>query len=353
MGWVATLLDRVGWRPRSVDRAVMHRPALRVPIVEPVVAPADAGADAAKRQQERERADLEKSFRAAVVDRMFQRDDLDLRFVEELGSYLGKSQNEFALPPAAAFDVVRMIGDSGYLVRKVAAAISCDPTLAGAVLSLANSPLHKGEIGVDSVNGAVVRLGQRHLRMLLLDIALHSAKVRGRPFEAFSAALWKHSLLTANLSHQVAQLARMDPDQAYMAGLFHDIGSFAVIAAARRLAQRQERKLSPQTLLQCVRSFGYEKNGAIVARWRLPDAVTRAVTHRRDRAGAGTAAGLAAVIQLANDLSRPLGAWVEPRAVDLTRHPAVELLRIDVARLPDTKTMLDLAQKVERVGQLV
>ncbi|MBM4014078.1 MAG: HDOD domain-containing protein [Planctomycetes bacterium] len=381
MGWFGSLLERFAGRRTLVGRV---EPRLPLPpaagglIVDPITpakspvvarprhAPADsaapregptgaAGDDAhaeAERRRQRERAQLLASFRATIVDPRFQENEVDARFVDELGSFLGRSTESFAMPPAAAFDVMRLIDDRGYQVRKVSAAISCDPTLAGAVLSLANSPLHRGDVDVDSVPSAVVRLGQRHLKLLLLDIALHSTKVRGRPFEPFSAALWKHSLLTAQLAHQLAQRTQLDPDQAYMAGLFHDIGSFAVIAAARRLALRQDRKLSPQTLLACQRRHGYALNGTIVARWRLPAAVARAVSCRRRPEEAQSESRLAAVTELANDLSRPLGAWVETRAIDWGAHRLVEALRLDPAVLPSEAAILELAQRVEKVGTL-
>ncbi len=380
MGWFTGLLERfTGRRPQVVTVAPRLRlpPVIAAPVVEPMapaepLAPAapraastgsaptgaatatppdDAQAEAERRRQ-REREQLEASFRATIIDPRFQENDVDSRFVDELGDFVARSKEAFAMPPAAAFDVMRLIDDKGYQVRKVAAAIACDPTLAGAVLSLANSPLHRGEIDVDSVPGAVVRLGQRHLKLLLLDIALHSTKARGRPFEAFSATLWKHSLLTAQQAHQLAQRTALDPDQAYMAGLFHDIGGFATVAAARRLAQRQERKLSPQTLLACLRRHGYALNGTIVTRWRLPAAVARAVTHRRQPEAAQEQARLAAVTELANDLSRPVGAWVETREIDWSAHRLVRTLKLDPAKLPSNESILELAQKVERVGTL-
>lgn len=386
MGWFGTLLERfVHRRPvpvvtvtppvKPVAAAAPRRPTPPVEPLDVATAPARANPAAnppaaatkddappeteaeieareAEAKRKRDRAQLEQSFRSSIVDPRFQQLDIDARFGSELATYIARSQASLALPPAAAFDVMRLVDQSGYHVRKVGAAISCDPTLAGAVLSMANSPLHRGDVDVDSVPNAVVRLGQRQLKLLLLDIALHSTKVRGRPFEQFCGALWKHSLLTAQLAHGLAQKLHLDPDHAYMAGLFHDIGSFAVIAAARRLALREERKVSAATLLSCVRQQGYGLNGPIVASWRLPDAVARAVTFRRDPEQAGDAARMAAVTELANDLSRPLGAWVEPRAVDFVAHPLMRQLGLAPEQLPSREAIFELALKVERVGQL-
>ncbi len=353
MGLVAALLSHLGWRPHA-DRA--HSATAALPFARPVAprsAPRSAPvAPPSVIEPTDERALLRQSLQAGILDPRFQLLDLDDAFIDEIGRQLVRSRDEIALPPAAVFDVVQMIDHPGYPVRKVAAAIACDPTLAGAVLSRANSPLHRGALPVENVATSVVRLGQRHLRLLLMEIALHSTRVRGRPFEAFSTTLWKHSLLTAQLGRQLAPLAGVDAEHAYMAGLFHDIGCFAALAAARRLALRRERRPSSQTLRATLARYGYELNAAIVARWRLPTVVAGAVAHFREPVRAGEAATLAAVTALANDLSRPLGAWVAQRDVDFTHHPTVVRLGLDPNRLPRASVILELAQKIERVGRL-
>ncbi|MBL8840201.1 MAG: HDOD domain-containing protein [Planctomycetes bacterium] len=389
MGLLGALLERIGWRrerakapPRAAPvptrpaqaaapaapASVRQTPVAPLPVAaKPAPAAQSAAAPAAVAakpaaeltaaelealKKEQERAALLHSFQATIVDRRFQSLDIDQRFVDEMGASLQRNRDDFALPPAAAFDVMRLLDTSTYPVKKVAAAISCDPSLAGAVLSLANSPLHRGSVVVENVPSAVVRLGQRHLRLLLMDIALHSTRVHGKPFEAFSTLLWKHSLLTAQLAHQIAGVVRVDPEHAYIGGLFHDIGCIAALSAARRMSLRQERKISPQTLLAILSRFGYALNESILARWRLPESVGKAVATRRDLAKAGDHADLAAVIELANELSRPLGAWVEKREVDLPNHPAVVHLQIDLGKLPDANVILELAGKIERVAKI-
>jgi hypothetical protein len=137
-----------------------------------------------------------------------------------------------------------------------------------------------------------------------------------------------------------------------MAGLFHDVGTFAVLVAARKLANRQGRAVSPQSLLKLIDAHAHALDEKIVSGWRLPDAVTLAVIHRRSPHDAKESAPLAAITALANDLCRPLGAWVAPRPVDFHHHAAVALLKLDAARLPDEKAILEIALKIEKVAGL-
>jgi HD-like signal output (HDOD) protein len=156
----------------------------------------------------------------------------------------------------------------------------------------------------------------------------------------------------SQLSYGLAKAVGEDADQAYMAGLFHDIGTFAVLSAARKLATRQERRITAQTLLKLIDAHAHVLDEKVISGWRLPDAVAKAVIHRRHPHEAVHDQRLAAVIALANDLGRPLGAWIPARAIDFAHHPSVEALKIDATRLPDEKSLLDLALKIEKVASI-
>ena len=358
MRLITGLLERFGWRRakprqrRDLVAPLRHSSPSPAPLRAPVepVRPVEPLEDAVALQRERELKELRHSFRAGILDVRFRELDLDPRFVEEFAKFLGSGDAAFSAPPAAAFDVMRIVDDPGCPVKKVAAAIMCDPSLAGAVLSLANSPLHRGVREIESRPDAIVRLGQHSLRLLLLEIALHSTRVQFKPYETFSTLVWKHSLLCAQLARLVAKPAGVDADHAYMAGLFHDIGHFVVLSAARKLANRMDRRISAQTLLRLVETHAHSLDGRVIAAWRLPAPVVQAVIHRTRPNEAKEHAPLAAVVALANDLGRPLGAWIPQAAIDFARHPALELLKLAPEQLPDEATLLEIAQKIEKVA---
>jgi len=345
LGWIRKPASKAPpARPLPVARNVTPPPAAK-PVAAPPVDPKQA-------EREKELHDLRHSFRAGILDARFKDLDVDVRFVEEFGKQVAAGAVEFVVPPAAAFDVMRIVDDPNYPVKKVAAAISCDPTIAGAVVSLANSPLHRGDHAVETLPDAIVRLGARHLRLLLLEIALGSTRVKAKPYETFSTLTWKHSLLSAQLAYGVAKLAGEDGDHAYMAGLFHDVGTFAVLSAGRKLATKQDRRLTSQTLLKLIDAHAHALDEKVISGWRLPEPVAAAVIHRREPRQSVHDSRLAAVTALANDLGRPLGAWIPQRAIDFAAHPSVELLKLDAARLPDEKSILDLALKIEKVASI-
>jgi HD-like signal output (HDOD) protein len=350
LGLFAQLLSRL----RHVEPTT---PAAVAP-VEPMAPPLRSekkeapGGDSDDDRRKREIASLIESFRRGIVDDRFLDLDVDRRFIEEFEKALAANSIDAALPPASAFDVMRMVDDPQFQVKKVSGAVACEPAIAGAVLTLANSPLHRGAQKVETLHDAVVRLGQRQMRLLLLEIALHTTRVKGRPFEQFSDMTWKHSLLAAQFAHSIAERAQLDTEHAYVAGLFHDVGVLAVLGAARVGALKGQRVVSKQTTLKLIAAHSVAFNERVMKKWNLPAAVSAAVVHRQKPEGAGEHAGLAAVTQLANDLCRHYGCWAPQKTIDFSSHPALASLKISADRLPTRDEVFVMAFKVEKVAQL-
>jgi HD-like signal output (HDOD) protein len=302
--------------------------------------------------REKEGGKLGASFRHGLVDARFLDLDVDRRFVEQFDQALKAGPDSMALPSSTAFDVMKLLDETPVDEKRVESAITADAALTEAVTALVASPLHRGEKSPESLTDSIKRLGASGLRLVLYEAALRAACVKGRPFEAFSDLAYKHSLLTAQLARSIATTAQLDADAAYLAGLFHDVGVFAVVGAARQLASGQNRPVSKQTVLRLVSRDAAAFDQRVAERWKLPAAVAAAVVHRREPAGAGDHAPLAAATQLANDVCRHFGAWAPQKAVDFAAHPALKLLKIEADKVPARADVMAMAEKVEQVAPL-
>jgi HD-like signal output (HDOD) protein len=102
--------------------------------------------------------------------------------------------------------------------------VSYDNTISAQCLRVARSPLFGLAKSPDSIKGAVISLGLRRVETIPLTCCLAQA-FPARKWAIDPVVFWKHSLGCAMVCRKFSdKLAGVDGDEAYMAGLLHDIG---------------------------------------------------------------------------------------------------------------------------------
>lgn len=114
-------------------------------------------------------------------------------------------------------------------IQRLSNLVRTDPTLAGSVLRVANSPYWRGTRQIVEIEEAIQRMGMETLRSITTVMAMRSAKISDKgPAGSSMRDFWKHSLLVAVGSVQIARRSPVDRqglEQVWMAGLLHDIGA--------------------------------------------------------------------------------------------------------------------------------
>ncbi|MDJ0739854.1 MAG: HDOD domain-containing protein [Gammaproteobacteria bacterium] len=126
----------------------------------------------------------------------------------------------------------------------IARLIQIDPVLSTRILSVVNSAAFGGVSQVTSIPQATTRLGRNKVRSLVFSCLLKNIfKVQSTALKHHMEALWLRSAHVAALSYMLAKVTPgIDPEQALLAGLIHDIGAIAVIGGIAhfpRLAERE------------------------------------------------------------------------------------------------------------------
>ncbi len=104
--------------------------------------------------------------------------------------------------------------------------ISADPGLTARIMDIMASASVNIKEEIRSVETAVVYLGINNIRNLAISMAvMHVFKMPDETPEWNMNKFWYHSFATAVISKKIAeQTEDADPDEAYLAGLIHDIG---------------------------------------------------------------------------------------------------------------------------------
>ena len=163
--------------------------------------------------------------------------------------------------------------------------IEQDPALAARTLRLANSAFYGVPGRVGSIADAVHLLGLRTVGGVLTAAAMHShLKVDHCPGFRFEA-YWRHALAAGLLARALGPRAGLSGDEAFLAGLMHDVGALVLAAfhpgPAAEVIQRTQAQDRPTHQVESeLLGLHHGSVGALVARhWRFPSAIAHAIEH--------------------------------------------------------------------------
>lgn len=110
-------------------------------------------------------------------------------------------------------------------MEALGAVMEQDQGLTVKVLSMANSAYYGLQSQVASVKRAVLVLGLKEVRKLLLLMSIRSLENKLNPANLNIAAHWKHQVDVAHVAQALAvQFGTTDHDELFTAGLLHDLG---------------------------------------------------------------------------------------------------------------------------------
>jgi len=195
--------------------------------------------------------------------------------------------------PGAVIRVQRLIDSPNCTVTDLGREIALDPALTTKVVGIANSPFYGGLEPVNAVRDALVRIGLRETRNIVLAITLRGKVFRVPGFEAEVQRLWKHSLATSIAAQEIAAEVGVDPDPAFIAGLVHDVGRIVILSLVvegQRAAGGD--RLTNEALEELVGSLHARVGAHVADSWRLSDELSAAIAFHHDPAAAPDAAKL-------------------------------------------------------------
>lgn len=212
----------------------------------------------------------------------------------------------------AALRLRKELQDEDLPTARMARLISAEPLIAAKLLSLANSVLYSPSgTAARNLATAIERLGIKLVRTTALTVALGQL-MRSKEmthFNDLTAALWAHSIKSAVAARVLARTyTRINPDDALLAGLVHDLGAFYMFY---RAAQYPELCARPETVkhlvLQWHESIGLTLLGAI----GLPEDIANAsIDHDQPRAALTTVRTLSDIVYVANILAGSHFEWL-------------------------------------------
>ena len=210
-----------------------------------------------------------------------------------------------------ALELQQIMQDSNAANNDIEATLQRDPTLSVQVLRIANSSVYAGLTEITTIKQALMRLGSKQILRLALTATQHGLYHSKNPLcERYMTEMWQAASASATAAAWLASKSGHGAlsEQAYLAGLLHDVGKLLILRVIEDIsASSSDAKQVPDNVisemleaLHC--EYGYE----LMRRWNLPEqyCVVGREHHARE---CNTGNVLLVTVRLADLVCRKLG----------------------------------------------
>lgn len=236
-------------------------------------------------------------------------------------------------------------GDS-ITTEQIAGIIMKDQALASRILRVANSSFFGGLGKVETISRALVRLGTTQVTSLAMAASQALAHKSSVPIIAkYMQGLWTRSFTCSYGARWIAQKSgyASKAEEAFLAGLLHDIGELFLLRVLDKMANRREDPLplSEPLMLEILsvmhNSIGYR----LMEKWELPMSyAVIARDHHLDKPDEANEILLMTRLMDMTCLKMGLGGSAQSDII-LATTPEAKLLGISEIRLAELEVMLE------------
>jgi putative nucleotidyltransferase with HDIG domain len=263
--------------------------------------------------------------------------------------------SHIATLPEITVKVVELVEDPKSTAQDLHKVISGDPALCSRILKVVNSSFYglPGQIG--SINRAIVMLGLNAVKNIAIAASLAKLFRGGDLTPTFSAReIWTHSNLVAAASKMIANQLRLGlADEAFLAGLIHDIGLMVEMQADRTKLIDVLRRVGadskgvPATDMIEAENAVFEANhqefgAGLCEKWKFPKSFTIVTGHHHNPLEVPTEnRTLVSIVHIADRLAADTGLGFRQDLLNTNIDPAVlEFLKLPVDKLNEVRTTL-------------
>jgi HD-like signal output (HDOD) protein len=160
-----------------------------------------------------------------------------------------------------------------------------DPVLVSELLRMANSSFFAGLSPVSNLREAAVRLGLKQVAAIVLSVSqkrMYSAS--NGPFKSRLTRLWLHSSAVSIGARWLATNAgyRNLADEAFVAGLLHDVGKLSLLCIIEDLIVKEEMNLTDEIVNMTLKQLYCQHGARLLDIWNLPESFKYIILHLDD-----------------------------------------------------------------------
>lgn len=251
-----------------------------------------------------------------------------------------------------ALELLQMLNDPSINIDAVVSTINEDQALSARVLKMANSAAFSGLTRTETIKAAALRLGTRQITNLAMAASQAALHVSDNPVvNDIMQDLWLHSHACALGCRSLAIMTghKSLADQAYMAGLLHDIGKLYILKAMEQISQNNESGivLERELILGVFSEMHVELGCRLMDHWNIPP-LYRAIVADHHSEQVDSEDTLLAIVRLVNFNSRKLHLSLSSATIQKEDFlPESTALQMDDSDWAELEKSMSGAEKIE------
>ncbi|WP_061213253.1 HDOD domain-containing protein [Syntrophomonas wolfei] len=253
--------------------------------------------------------------------------------------------NELPALPHIVVKIMQLSEDPDSTVQDISNVLNQDQAMTARVLRLANSAFFGFPRRISTVTDAIVFLGFKTIRSIVLAVSV--SNILDREIEGYAlehGELWRHSQCSAIAARMIARKCKFGSlDLAYTAALLHDIGKVILNDHMKEayhevVARVDENNISFMEAENEVFGFNHAQVGARVAeKWNLPPELVESIALHHSPQDALLNQRLTSIVHLADAICVSMGIGI---GIDGMLYPlsdeALKLLDFDEIEVEKT-----------------
>ena len=213
--------------------------------------------------------------------------DLEQKVLQMLENKIKTNQMVLPSMPDVFLQVKKIIDDPSSNIDNIAKVIIRDPSLTARILKVTNNALYRGGAEIDNIQLAVSRLGLQLVKTLVTSHSI--TQMFNQPkgaLKPFFNELHKHSTEVSAHAYAIAsRYTKINPDDALLAGLVHNIG---YLPMARCIESFPEAEENPSLLIEVMATVHTRVGEMILKSWAFPQQIIDASLQYIDQFRAGS-----------------------------------------------------------------